>query len=201
MPRPALRQPGLKARGSSCRARQGRTRGLPTGGTGPPMRSQLRAAHRSSPGDRGRPVSLAQPRAAPSVTRIPAARGYETTCPNRQIQSPDVKCRAEHVAMVSRCGSIGFPGSCEMDFQFDSEEEAFRDEIRAFVTAELPREFGAPAYNDREDSPESQREMARRFQRKLAEKRWLTLAWPIEHGGLGAGPMKQLVYNEEMSAL
>ena len=88
-----------------------------------------------------------------------------------------------------------------MDFRFEPEEEAFREEIRTFVRAELPTEFAAPAYNDREDAPPEQREMARAFQQKLADKRWLTLAWPVEHGGLGAGPMQQLVYNEEMSAL
>ena len=42
-------------------------------------------------------------------------------------------------------------------------------------------------------------EAARAFQRKLSDKGWLTLAWPKQHGGLGAGPMQQLVYNEEMS--
>jgi alkylation response protein AidB-like acyl-CoA dehydrogenase len=88
-----------------------------------------------------------------------------------------------------------------VDFRFGSEEEAFRDEIRAFVRAELPAGWGEPAYNDREDSPADLSAPARAFQRKLADKGWLTLAWPKEYGGLGAGPMQQLVYNEEMSAL
>ena len=88
-----------------------------------------------------------------------------------------------------------------MDFRFAPEDEAFREEIRAFVRAELPDGYGAAAYNDREDAPREHGEAARAFQRKLAEKGWLTLAWPTEHGGLGAGPMQQLVYNEEMSAL
>ncbi len=88
-----------------------------------------------------------------------------------------------------------------MDFRFTDEEEAFRDEIRAFVHAELPPQWGSAAYNDREDAPAAVGIEARAFQRKLAAKGWLTLAWPKEHGGLGAGPMQQLVYNEEMSAL
>jgi len=86
-----------------------------------------------------------------------------------------------------------------MDFRFAPEEEAFREEIRAFVRAELPAGWGAAAYNDREDAPKELGEASRRFQRKLADKGWLTLAWPKEYGGLGAGPMQQLVYNEEMS--
>ena len=88
-----------------------------------------------------------------------------------------------------------------MDFQFGPEEEAFRQEIRAFCRAELPAAWGSAAYNDREESPRELGLVARDFQRKLAAKGWLTLAWPKEYGGLGAGPMQQLVYNEEMSAL
>ena len=88
-----------------------------------------------------------------------------------------------------------------MDFVFSPEEEAFRQEIRAFCRAELPANWGSGAYNDREDSPPDLGPTARAFQRKLADKGWLTLAWPKEYGGLGAGPMMQLVYNEEMSAL
>jgi alkylation response protein AidB-like acyl-CoA dehydrogenase len=88
-----------------------------------------------------------------------------------------------------------------MDFRFTADEEAFRDEIRSFVHAELPAAYGDRAYNDREDAPREQGEVARAFQRKLADKGWLTLAWPKEYGGLGAGAMQQLIYNEEMSAL
>jgi alkylation response protein AidB-like acyl-CoA dehydrogenase len=88
-----------------------------------------------------------------------------------------------------------------MDFEFSPDEEAFRDEIRAFVRAELPNDFGAGAYNDREDSPPELGLAARAFQRKLADKGWLTLAWPKQYGGMGAGAMQQLVYNEEMSRL
>jgi hypothetical protein len=88
-----------------------------------------------------------------------------------------------------------------MDFRFGPDEEAFREEIRAFVRAELPPGWGSAAYNDREDAPGEFSAVSRAFQRKLSDRGWLTLAWPKEHGGLGAGPMRQLVYNEEMSAL
>jgi alkylation response protein AidB-like acyl-CoA dehydrogenase len=88
-----------------------------------------------------------------------------------------------------------------MDFRFTPEEEAFREEIRSFVRVELPAAYGDRAYNDREDAPKEQGEVARAFQRKLADRGWLTLAWPKEYGGQGAGAMQQLIYNEEMSAL
>ncbi|MXY88825.1 MAG: acyl-CoA dehydrogenase, partial [Dehalococcoidia bacterium] len=37
------------------------------------------------------------------------------------------------------------------------------------------------------------------FQKKLADRDWLAMAWPEEYGGGGASHMRQLVYNEEMS--
>ncbi len=88
-----------------------------------------------------------------------------------------------------------------MDFRFAPEDEAFRAEIRKFVAAELPAGWGEAAYNDREDAPQEIGVASRAFQRKLSAKGWLTLAWPKEYGGLAAGAMQQLVYNEEMSAL
>jgi alkylation response protein AidB-like acyl-CoA dehydrogenase len=35
--------------------------------------------------------------------------------------------------------------------------------------------------------------------RKLAERKWLAMAWPEEYGGLNAPHMQQLIYNEEMA--
>ena len=37
------------------------------------------------------------------------------------------------------------------------------------------------------------------FQQALAERQWLTMAWPTEYGGLGASFWQQLVMNEEMA--
>jgi alkylation response protein AidB-like acyl-CoA dehydrogenase len=86
-----------------------------------------------------------------------------------------------------------------MDFRFTPEQEAFRAELRAFLRAELPAGWGDDARNDREEGDEEQSGAARAFTRKLVERGWLTLAWPREYGGLGADPMRQLIYNEEMS--
>jgi len=77
-----------------------------------------------------------------------------------------------------------------MDLRFSPEEEAFRAEVRAFLRQELPER--SPLATDGWRS-------ARAFVRKLAERGWLTLAWPKEWGGAGAGHMRQLVFNEEMA--
>jgi alkylation response protein AidB-like acyl-CoA dehydrogenase len=83
-----------------------------------------------------------------------------------------------------------------MDFAFTAEQNAFREEIRDFLASERP-EAASGLYLDNESDETWQRQ--RDFIHKLAERRWLTLAWPEEHGGLAADPMTQLVYNEEMA--
>jgi alkylation response protein AidB-like acyl-CoA dehydrogenase len=78
-----------------------------------------------------------------------------------------------------------------MDFAFAPEDEAFRDEVRAFLREEL---------RDRPSGDSRQNwDFYTAFIKKLAAKGWLTLAWPQEWGGLGASHMQQLVYNEEVA--
>ncbi len=86
-----------------------------------------------------------------------------------------------------------------MDFRFTPEQEAFREEVRGFLQQELPPHWEGTGYYGEEGDGESTREVGRRITRKLAERKWLAMAWPKEYGGLGASHMQQLIYNEEMS--
>ncbi|MBI1885941.1 MAG: acyl-CoA dehydrogenase family protein [Chloroflexi bacterium] len=88
-----------------------------------------------------------------------------------------------------------------MEFRFSPEEDAFRREVRGFVRGEWPQEVteGAGAESPLGYGGGRGFEEMRSFQKKLARKGWLTLAWPKEHGGLAAGHMNQLIYNEEMA--
>ncbi|MCH7697665.1 MAG: acyl-CoA dehydrogenase family protein [Chloroflexi bacterium] len=80
-----------------------------------------------------------------------------------------------------------------MDFSFSAEDEEFREEVRAFLAEELgDRDIQRGGSMDAWKS-------YRQFIRKLADRGWLTLAWPEEWGGEGASHIKQLVYNEEMA--
>ena len=86
-----------------------------------------------------------------------------------------------------------------MDFRFTPEQEQFRAEVRAFLADELPDGWeGLGAYGEGGDGTPV-RELGRRITKKLAEKKWLAMAWPKEFGGLEAPHMQQLIYNEEMS--
>jgi alkylation response protein AidB-like acyl-CoA dehydrogenase len=87
-----------------------------------------------------------------------------------------------------------------MKFSHDPEVEAFRDEVRAFIHDELPPEDERPGRGEGGfPSPQAEYEYVMGFQRRLAERGWLAMAWPKEYGGSGASHMKQLVYNEEMA--
>ena len=84
-----------------------------------------------------------------------------------------------------------------MDLGFSPAEEAFREEIRVWLEANLPAEWrhrGIGGY--REDDEES---IQREWQRRLYEGGWLKLSWPAEHGGRGASPVMQAIYQEEMA--
>ena len=85
-----------------------------------------------------------------------------------------------------------------MQFKFDPEVEVFRAEVRQFLADELPPEAQRHEHGVIGDEA-AEREYTVAFQRKLADKGWLALAWPEEYGGGGAGHMEQVVFSEEMS--
>ena len=80
-----------------------------------------------------------------------------------------------------------------MDFQFPTELEGFRSELREFVRRELPADW---AGGDVEDADP---ETVKAIRKKLAARNWLTIAWPQEYGEMGASHLQQLVFNEEMA--
>jgi len=75
-----------------------------------------------------------------------------------------------------------------MDFNLTPEEEAFRDEVRAFLDENLP--VGTNT-ND-------QRFLAD-WNRKVRAKGWVGFSWPKEVGGGGGTLMQQVILKEEMA--
>jgi alkylation response protein AidB-like acyl-CoA dehydrogenase len=74
-----------------------------------------------------------------------------------------------------------------MDFNLSPQEEAFRDEVRAFLDANLP--------------PESERGAGflAEWIRKIRAKRWVGFSWPQQVGGGGGSLMQQVILKEEMA--
>jgi len=85
-----------------------------------------------------------------------------------------------------------------MDFKFGPDIEAFRAEVRSFLAQELPVDVAQPEHG-LIGTGAHEREHTFGFQKKLAERGWLAMAWPKEYGGGGASYLHQVVYNEEMA--
>ena len=84
-----------------------------------------------------------------------------------------------------------------MDIQFTDHEEAFRQELRDFLAAELPDDWDP--LDQYGETPDERHVFTRSMAGKLADRGWLTLAWPEEYGGQGRSIMEQVIYREEMS--
>jgi alkylation response protein AidB-like acyl-CoA dehydrogenase len=78
-----------------------------------------------------------------------------------------------------------------MDFRFTPEQEAFRQDIRAFLDEALPE---APAL------PEDAWILGfdREFSQKLAARGWIGLTWPRTYGGQGKSYLDRLILTEEL---
>ncbi len=81
-----------------------------------------------------------------------------------------------------------------MDLRLNPEQQAFQRDVADFI------ERGLPAGWERErGSLDERMAVERGVMKALAAKRWLALPWPKEYGGLGATPVEQLIFNEQMA--
>ncbi len=84
-----------------------------------------------------------------------------------------------------------------MDLNFTPAEQAFRDEVRAFVERSLPAEIREKVLNGVHLAKEDQA----RWHRLLHAHGWGAPNWPKEHGGTGWGPVEQTIFEEECALL
>jgi alkylation response protein AidB-like acyl-CoA dehydrogenase len=82
-----------------------------------------------------------------------------------------------------------------MDLSFTAEEVLFRDELRAWLTVNVPKEWEGV----REEPLEQRFEFLRRWQRRLYDAGWAGISWPKEYGGRGASLMQQVIFWQEMA--
>ena len=76
-----------------------------------------------------------------------------------------------------------------MDLTLSPSEEAFRDELRAWLIGNHP--------GREPDGDLAGFEFRRGWQRKLHDAGWAGVSWPCEYGGRGATLVEQAIYNEE----
>ncbi len=82
-----------------------------------------------------------------------------------------------------------------MDLNLTAEEIKFRDELRAWLVANIPKDWD----KWREKPIEESFPYLRAWQRKLHEGGWAAVSWPQEYGGRGASLMEQSIFWEEMA--
>src|SRR5262244_466995 len=81
-----------------------------------------------------------------------------------------------------------------MDLRFTPEENAFRDEVRAFLRTALPDPIRRKMVAGRRLSKED----LVSWQRILNAKGWAVSHWPVEWGGTGWSPVREYIYREEL---
>jgi alkylation response protein AidB-like acyl-CoA dehydrogenase len=85
-----------------------------------------------------------------------------------------------------------------MDLHENDTEHALREEMRAWLRANLPWEYGKglpPRFDDLAEEVA----FGRAWQAKLAAGRWVGVGWPTEYGGRGAGPVEHYIVTEELA--
>jgi alkylation response protein AidB-like acyl-CoA dehydrogenase len=83
-----------------------------------------------------------------------------------------------------------------MDLQINSEDLAFRDEVREFLQAKLPAEISKKTLNNSRLTVDEQVQL----QRILNDQGWMAPSWPVEHGGQDWTPVQRFLFTEEMAA-
>ncbi|MBC9712114.1 acyl-CoA dehydrogenase family protein [Streptomyces sp. TRM66268-LWL] len=81
-----------------------------------------------------------------------------------------------------------------MDLDESLEEQAFRQEARAWLRANVPAE---PLTSLETESGFAQH---RAWERRLSEDRWSVVSWPEEYGGRGVDIFRWLIFEEEYYA-
>jgi len=85
-----------------------------------------------------------------------------------------------------------------MDLTTTPEQEALRTELRAWLHAHLPWEYGVglpPRFDDLAEEVA----FGRRWQADLAAAGWVGVTWPAAYGGRGLGPAEHFVVQEELA--
>ncbi len=83
-----------------------------------------------------------------------------------------------------------------MDLQFTPEQEAFRQEIRTWLAANLDRPWNEEVRDPKHDA-DSLVEVRRQWQKKLNAAGYLAMGWAPEWGGRGAGEVEDAILQEE----
>ncbi|KPQ07103.1 MAG: putative acyl-CoA dehydrogenase [Rhodobacteraceae bacterium HLUCCA12] len=83
-----------------------------------------------------------------------------------------------------------------MDLSLSPADLAFRDQVRAFIAANLPADIADTFHQAGRHSFDQMM----RWHRILYQKGWVAPHWPVEHGGAGWSVMQQHIFDSEAMA-
>jgi len=84
-----------------------------------------------------------------------------------------------------------------MDLTLTPRETQFRDELRAWLDANVPQ--GWREHHAALATLQERFAFVRAWQKKVYDAGWAGVAWPKEYGGRGAPVIEQVIYHEEMA--
>ncbi|MBI2205766.1 MAG: acyl-CoA dehydrogenase family protein [Candidatus Rokubacteria bacterium] len=86
-----------------------------------------------------------------------------------------------------------------MDLSLTSEQEALRAEVRAWLQANMPREWTRRVMASSDVPRPEAYDFLRTWQRQMYEAGWIGLTWPREYGGRGLSFVEELVVHQEIA--
>jgi alkylation response protein AidB-like acyl-CoA dehydrogenase len=86
-----------------------------------------------------------------------------------------------------------------MDFTLTPEQQSFRDEVRSWLSRNLPSDWSSKAQAASDVPREAAYDFLRQWQRKMYEAGFVGLTWPKESGGRGLTFMEEMILQEEMA--
>ena len=84
-----------------------------------------------------------------------------------------------------------------MDFGWNSEQQALREEVRKFIAEEVDQEKLAAASGEEG----GRNPYVMELREKIKEKKWVAIAWPKEYGGQDRDQLTQYLVDEEFTRI
>ena len=86
-----------------------------------------------------------------------------------------------------------------MDFAYDAQQEALRNEVRAFIAENVTEDVLAARGSSESNTERGENGPMQQLYEKIYERGWLGITYPKEYGGQGGDRMSQYIVEEEFT--